>query len=436
MGDLSGSSLSGSDLADAGSTSDDQSRRNDEIDGSTPSDENDKPAMNGAQTRHGVDFDRTLHAVEDLGWDDTGANLIDIPYEDGTLIVVPDGTYLIDHNVFYGVKRWGVVALGDNVRFVPREGRCTRAFHFAGDEDPQSRCNEIVFEGIELHQRRDLASGLGINANVHDTMEIHDCRRTGITPNRVTAGPPRGQEIIGLTVNVADGDGFALVKNWIDHCETEVISYPGNAQGISVWDSSYGTVRIEDSSIKNQGEHAIYASKADAVEVVRCELVSNCNTNLRIAGEGSFAKGCRIGYARDAEYTDHARSDGRKATKIVRIEDARDGAAGGRLVDCELFCETDGLAASYLLHVMGNTSGFVVRNSVIRNDSDANGVKIDAEGSGWREIDPPTDEPITFDGTKFTGSSSNAPIESDRAGNVTVKGCSFDMPNAPGPRGL
>ena len=383
-------------------------------------------------TRHGIRFDRRVHAVDDLGWRPDGDELIDVPEEDGLLIEVPKGDYLTGHNVFKGVERWGIVALDKGVRFLPRAGRCTRALHFSSN-DPS---NEILLEGLTFHQRNGLKAGLGVNATVRNKIEIHDCERTGRTPNRVTAGPPRGQEVIGLSVNVLNQNGRGRVIGWTDHCDTRVISYPGNAQGISIWQQSKGTVVIRDASIRNQGEHALYASKAAAVEVHDSTLVDNANTNIRIAGEGSFAKNCRIGYQRDASYTDHHDEPGRKATKIARIEDSRKGASGGYLEDCELFCKTDGLQSAILVHVMGNTSGFVVRDSTIRNNSDMRGVVIDPEGSGWRGIEPPDDKPIEFLNVDFEGTSANPPIDANRPGKVRMEGCSINMPNASGPRGV
>jgi len=386
----------------------------------------------GRHERRGIQFGQILHAVDDLDWDPKGNDTISVPDQDDVLIEIPNGTYQTGHNVFFGTENWGIIGLGDEVTLQPPPGKCLRALHVSSNDPGRN----ILVENIEFDQRDGLQAGLGCSITVHDGLEIHDCSRTGMTPNRITAGPPLGQEPIGLTANVVDEDGFALIRNWTDHCETEVISYPDNAQEISVWDSSHGTVRIEDSSISFSCEHALYGSKADAVEVVGSELVSNANTNLRIAGDGSFAKDCRIGYQRDAGYTFHKRSKGRKATKIVRIEDSRDGAEGGRIEDCELFCETDGLADSKILQVMGNTGGFVIKDCTIRNSSDADGCVVDAAGSGWRNIDPPGANWVKFVNCEFVGSSENPPIKSNRSGEVHAENCTCDMPNAPKAQGL
>jgi len=371
----------------------------------------------GPLVRHGIEFDRRVHAVDDLDWDPNGDETISVPDRDGVLIEVPNGTYQTGHNVFFGTKNWGIVGLGDDVTLRPPPGECLRALHVSSNDPGRN----ILVENIEFDQRDGLQAGLGCSITVHDGLEIHDCSRTGVTPNRITAGPPLGQEPTGLTANVVDEDGSGLIRNWTDHCETEVISYPGNAQGISVWDSSTGTVRIENPSIRNQGEHAIYASKASAVEVVGGELIDNCNTNLRIAGKGSYARDCRIGYQRDAEYTDHKRSKGRKATKIVRIEDSRDGASGGYLENCEVFCETDGLAASMLAFVMGNTGGFEFRNTTFRNEGTGQWCVIQAIGGGWRELHPPGAQWVRFTGCEFLGDAPGKHVVDDRGdGLVTV----------------
>lgn len=372
----------------------------------------------GQHERRGIHFEEIVHAVDDLGWDPDGNETIDVPDRDDTLIEVPNGTYQVGHNVFFGTQNWGLVGLGNDVTLQPAPGKCVRALHVSSNDPGQN----ILVENIEWHQRGGLQAGLGLNITVTDGIEIHNCERTGRTPNRVTAGPPHGEEIIGLTVNVTDPDGHGVVREWTDHCETEVISYPGNAQGISVWDASKGTVRIEDSSVKNQGEHAIYGSKATAVEVVRCVLVDNANTNLRIAGAGSYAEDCRIGYERDAAYTDHARSPGRKATKIVRIEDSLDGASGGHLKDCEVFCETDGLVTGRLAFVMGSSGGFTFDGVTFRNESDSRWCVVQAIGEGWRGLEPPGERWVRFQGCEFVGDAPGEHVEDNRGGGlVTVE---------------
>ena len=414
VGDLIGNDLVGGSLAPSGSSS--SSGDSQPEPGQSSTERSRTTRESGRHERRGIQFSEILHAVDDLDWDPNDDRTISVPDRDGVLIEVPDGAYQTGHNVFFGTENWGIVGLGDDVTLRPPPGKCLRALHVSSNDPGRN----ILVENIEFAQRGGLQAGLGCSITVHDGLEIHDCSRTGVTPNRITAGPPLGQEPIGLTANVVDEDGSALIRNWTDYCETEVISYPGNAQGISVWDSSTGTVRIENPSIRNQGEHAIYASKASAVEVVGGELIDNVNTNLRIAGEGSFAKDCRIGYQRDAEYTDHKRSKGRKATKIVRIEDARDGASGGYLENCEVFCETDGLAASMLAFVMGNTGGFEFRNTTFRNEGTGQWCVVQAIGDGWRELDPPGGQWVRFDGCEFLGDAPGEHVVDDRGDGLVI----------------
>lgn len=380
---------------------------------------------------HGIRFERTANAVEDLGWDPTGTERVSIPDEDGLLIEVPDGDYVTGHNTFFGTQRFGIVGLGDNVTLMPPAGQCARLLHFSSNDPGRN----ILLKNLELHQRDGLQAGAGLNVSVTDGFEMHHVRRTGRTPNRKTAGPPHGQEINGLSLVVSQPSGTATISHYRDHCETDVRKYPQNAAGISIWDESKGTVALRNISIKNQGEHALYGSKASAVRVYDSVLEDCANTNIRIAGEGSVAENCRIGYGREAGYTDHTGAEGRKATKVARIEDSRHGASGGALRGCDLYCETDGLAGGYLLLVHGNVGGFLVEDCDIRNDSDAKGCVVRSLGGQWRNLRPPGATWVRFNACRFGGSSVNPAVEADRDG-VTLEGGSVEMPNAPAPRGV
>ena len=385
----------------------------------------------GKHKRHGIHFDRIVNAVDDLGWDSSGNETIDMPEKSNTLIEIPNGTYQTGHNVFFGIENFGLVGIGDNVTFKPPVSKCLRAIHVSSNDPGRN----ILVENIEFNQRAGLEAGLGLNITVHDGLEIRHCKRTGMTPNRNTAGPPHGKEIIGLSATIRNEGGHGTITHWTDHCETRVISYPGNAQGISVWDASKGTLTIRDSSIRNQGEHALYGSKASAVEVIRCEFIDNANTNCRLAGEGSFAEDSRFGYQREASYTDHHNEPGRKATKILRSEDARDGASGGYYHNCEFFCETDGLTASMVVFIMGNLGGVTFENCLLRNDSNNRGAVIQAIGEGWRKLEPPGAKWVHFNNCRFEGNSENPPVEANRD-EVELNNCTIDMSRAPAPQGI
>lgn len=367
----------------------------------------------GKHDRHGIHFNNIVHAVDDLGWDDSGNEKVSLPDDDNTLIEVPNGEYIVGNNVFRDVKNWGVVGLGDDVTFKPDVGRCVRIIQVDSDYP----CRNILFENIEFNQRSGLEAGIELTITVSDGLEIHDCKRTGKTPNRLTAGGPYNYEPNGLTVSIHNDSGSGTINNWTDHCETEVVGYPKNSQGIFAGWSCRGTLTIKNSSIKNQGEHAIYASKAWNVHIENCELVNNVNTNCRIAGEGSYIEDSVIGFNRDADYTNHADEDGMKATKIFRWENSRKGVSGGHIKNCEIFCETDGLSTCKLLQIMGNSGGITIEDTTFRNNSDSEGVVIDPIGSGWRGYEPPVDW-VRFINCKFTGNSNNPFIDSNRPGAV------------------
>lgn len=394
---------------------------------STDSTDNGGGSRHRDERRRGIRFQTIHNAIDDLGWDPNGNETVSIPTDDYTLVEVPNGTYQIGRNVLYGTTNLGIVGIGDDVTFQAPPGQCVRAIQVSSNDI----ATNLLLENIEFHQRDGLRAGIELSLNVSDGLEIHNCSRTGMTPNRDTAGGPYNHEPNGLTVSIRNSGGTGTISNWTDHCETEVIAYPKNAQGIFSGWGSKGTLTIKDSSIKNQGEHGIYASKAWNVHIENTELINNVNTGCRIAGEGSYTDNCRIGYNREASYTDHHDDKpGRKATKIFRVENSRKGVAGGEIRNCELFCDTDGLSTNKMLHIMGNTGGMRINDTTIRNNSDAAGVVIDAIGSGWRGYEPPKDW-VEFSNVSFVGSSDSPPIDSDRPGAVRTNGCTFDMSTPP-----
>lgn len=385
----------------------------------------------GQHERHGIRFDRIVNAVDDLGWSEGRVN--SLPDSDDTLIAVPEGDWTVGRNVLYSPRNWGVVGLGPDVTLQPPVGSCVRMIQISSHEPGRN----ILLENIEFDQRDGMQAGIGLNTSVHDGLEIHHCSRTGMTPNQWTAGAPYEQEPTGIQMAVKDPDGQANITHWTDHSETVVIDYPYNAAGMMFPASSVGTVRIEDSSIKNQGEHAIYASKAKSVEIVRCEFTNNANTNLRIAGAGSFAKDSIFGFDRDASYTAHAHEKpGKKATKILRAENERVGESGGYFENCEFYSETPGLEASMVVFLMGSVGAMEFRDCLIRNEVDDDGVIVQDIGEGWRGKVPPGEDWIRFVNCRFKGASSFPPIISHRPGLVHAKNCTCDMPNAPKAVGL
>lgn len=387
----------------------------------------------GKTVRHGIQFDTILHATEDLGWDPDGNETIDIPNDAHTLVEIPNGTYQVGRNPFSDLQNWGLVGIGENVTFRPPEGVCTRVLQLSSID----RSENVLVENIEFDQRDDMETGIGLILNVMDGLEVHNCQRTGRTPNRNTAGGPLSAEPWGMVPTVGDPDGQANICHWTDHSETVVIDYPGNGASVFAGASSAGTIRMEDCSIRNQGEHAMYMSKAHGVEARYSEFVNNVNTNMRIAGRNSNAEYCIIGFDRDASYTEHHDwKSGKKATKMLRSEDERFGSSGGYYDNCLFYSESPGLVGSYILFFMGSVGGQTVKNCTIRNDVDDDGAVIQGIGEGWRHKVPPDEKWIRFENSRFEGSGSFPPIVSHRRGLVHAENCVCDMPNAPKAVGL
>jgi hypothetical protein len=102
-----------------------------------------------ATTRGGIDFDRTVDAVDDLGCDPTGARAcqdrIAAAASDGTLVEVPSGTYRVDGDLAVrGAQNVGIVGDGDVTFEVPADSQVQLGF-----ED----VTEGLFAGVTVDQR-------------------------------------------------------------------------------------------------------------------------------------------------------------------------------------------------------------------------------------------------------------------------------------------
>ena len=392
-------------------------------------------------THHGIKFDTVVNAVEDLGMDPTGTEPIDeqLTFSDGTLVEFPPGDYLVRRrqNVI-DKQNIGIRGLGDertDVRFAPPDGDTVRLFNVLESKN-------VLVENITFDQRSEVSTGIENRFHVADGLEIHEVKRIGQTPNDEQSTEPLGNDPGGFNITVYESSGVAVVEDYVDTTETDIIDYPGNATGIFVPRSSTGTVYLRNCRIENRGEHAIYASHAIGnLRVEGGRYVNNVNTNMRIAGSGSYVKDATIGYTRDVEYTREGDTGELKNVRGIKFdsplppESLRDeypeagGESGGLVQDCD-FVFTSEVESEGLIFVAGSTGGIEFRDNRLRNDADTvPTVVADPPGSGPRGTVPDGDASLRFVDSSFTGSSSAKFVDaSDRT--VEFVDCCIDMPNA------
>lgn len=156
-------------------------------------------ASAGSLRRHGIEFDRTLDAVEDLGMDPTGVDAVDSQLKragDGTLVQFPEGSYKFGPgDVTLGADRVGLEGVGETVSFRgPDTGSvvldATGTTTYLGDITLEDRGESAV----DIRLRADRI-GLQSIDRLQSPTEKRGPTATAGTDSLVVDGPGTGYEI-------------------------------------------------------------------------------------------------------------------------------------------------------------------------------------------------------------------------------------------------
>lgn len=257
----------------------------------------------GPLKRHGITFETVLHAVEDLGMDDTGRepidDALDAAYGDSTMIAFPPGQYLATRSHVWAdeVTGFGLLGLGvskNDVEFVFPSGN-------RGAADPANywflrveNGRDHLLENLTIQQTDDEVTGVGMVFWQDDGLQIRDVKLAGFNP---AYHHDPGFGIVAAIRNrsgVGVIDGFTCVDGGI------IDLYPKRKIPIASYRNHRGELRITNAHIANAGEHSMYVSRTrGCVRVEDGLFVNNDNSNLRLSGGGhptkrSWAKNCRI----------------------------------------------------------------------------------------------------------------------------------------------
>ncbi|SMO53875.1 right-handed parallel beta-helix repeat-containing protein [Halorubrum cibi] len=319
----------------------------------------------------GIQFDRVLDAVDDLGLDPSGEVLAGEVLESalssaGTLVLFPEGRYRFDASVSLDAERIGLLGRG-SVEFVPDPGFGSLLFDGQGED-----LDDLLFEGIDLDIREpDTTAGLRINCR--NRFHVEDVEFLG----RGRKDSPGGTTSAFLLA-IRNEDGRGVLRNAVAKKGSRIDGYEGGNGRIGVWVgwSNKGTVRIEGCDFREFGNNGIYGSRTPGnVEIVDCYFLNNNVAGPRIGGAGSYVENCTVEIDL-REYTGGAVDVSTEFnTRAIIVEQGvqREGAevlpAGAEIRGCTLHARHSPLSQS-VIEQSPQARSLVVRDTEIRCDID------------------------------------------------------------------
>jgi len=380
-------------------------------------------------TRHGIEFDRTLDAVEDIGLDpgDTVTNDFISGIEDGTLLRFPAGRFRWDPGV--------IVEKCDRIGFLGSP-LGTEIEVPAGANDRLLRIEDavdITFENFTVDQTNDDAVGSFLLWG-HDSVHVENVRFRG------RANRDDRIESSAFNIKVLDPDGVGTVRNWVDRAGSGWASYnESNGRiGALVRDGHRGTIRFVDCDLREFGNNALYASRCQGnVQVVDSYFENNNVASVRIGGKGSYAEGCRFVVSEERYEGPRENEDGAFHMRGVLIEDSHadfgQKEPGAAVRDCSFLMEENPTGAP-AVEVWSNGRSLSVENTTIRYDATGPSV-IRREDYGSKGRHPPGEPPrwLRLDSVTVEGDGETDHIVDLRdADGSRVRDCCLRLPSSEG----
>ncbi|GAA0534784.1 hypothetical protein ABNG02_08575 [Halorubrum ejinorense] len=360
-------------------------------------------------TRRGIEFDRVLDAVDDLGLDAGGNDPVNARLDDalseGTLVRFPEGEYRFDGEIEIDADRVGMLGEGD-VRFLPPTGYSGLLFDYYPNPD------DVLIEGIDIDMRaNDTTTGIRLLCRNHFHIEDVEFLGRGLTDN--------SGQISAFLLGITNESGRGVLRNAVAKKGSRVDGYARGNGRIGVWVgwSNKGTVRIEGCDFREFGNNGTYTSRTPGqVEIVDSYFLNNNAANIRIGGDGSYIENCTVeidfGKYTGPELGDISTGFGMRGIHVdqgVQLEGAETIPAGAEVRDCELIGADapNGLA---MINLSPQGRSLRVENTRVRVDIDNMwAVRRGRPGAiPWREWQrtPPKPHWIRMDNVSITGSAS------------------------------
>lgn len=189
--------------------------------------------------------------------------------EDDTLIEFPNGRYLLDQQSFYGLSKFGMRAVGDDVTLVPAGQHSD--YWISGWS-----VRDFLFEGFTVDQR---ASGIHpeIAFGATDGLVVRDVERVGYHDGTNQA----------FGFRILDANGSGLIEN---------VRLPdGGDNAVGMYTDTVGELTVRDCRIEGFGDNGLYASRSTGPVYVEGGTYKNNDTSqVRLGSAGSYVKDATI----------------------------------------------------------------------------------------------------------------------------------------------
>ncbi|MFC7156305.1 right-handed parallel beta-helix repeat-containing protein [Halomarina halobia] len=287
-------------------------------------------------TPHNITFDRTLNAVNDLGWDPTGRTPINLePYvQTGTLIEVPPGTYTVPTSQDVvarkdGISRFGIRGTGadrQDVAFRTAGSGSTYLLWLTGGRD-------LLLENYRiLYGTRSQPGAIGHVLLPNDGLYVRKLQKNGFTPS--TANGDRW--FLFPAIKDAAGTGYIEdIRYW---GPAEITGHAASRGFGGAFQNHAGTLYWRNLNIfNNPGDGAPYVGTHGTNRFEDCLWVNCAMAAARNGGSGSYVRNCRIHIDLNNQ---HPQNTGTyEAINGVYWDPQTSEEAGGRIENCTIRIE-------------------------------------------------------------------------------------------------
>jgi hypothetical protein len=363
-----------------------------------------------AETRHGIEFDRVVDAVDDLGLDPDGNRTVEgtlaNEVQPGTLVQFPEGTYQFGGS-YDMPDRVGFVGDGD-VKFRPPNGfnnpLLDTGLH--GDSD------NLLVEGIDIDLRADNTT-CSIRFVVDNRFHIEDMEIIG-------RGMHSGSSTAyAFLAGVRNESGVGVIRNITAKKGSRIGQYKGGNGRVGIWGAvGQGTLKCQNLDFREFGNNGIYASRTQMKVQVEDSYFENNNVcGVRISGEGSYVENCEIVIDVD-NYTGPRpiSTDTGFNPRGIIVEQAKMSRtsswripAGAEIRNCDLWAKSSPLLQSVIEHGPQGRS-LLIKNTRVQCDVDGTpAIRRDRPGHlPWRKDQdvPPEPHWTRMENVQVTGNAS------------------------------
>ncbi|SFR41985.1 hypothetical protein SAMN04487947_1209 [Halogeometricum rufum] len=316
------------------------------------------------QLRDRLSFERTRHAVRDLGMDpDWGAPIdaaLQQAFDAGTLVEFPAGTYKITSPSVLR-SHCGIVGLADareDVVFRPPTGTSMRWLKFGVPES-------ALLQNFTIDRRDDYETSVGMGGRIKRDVLVENVDYTGWTPS----GPQL------FAANVTDPAGVAIVDGLYRTGPTAFRRYPDSTLDIWSGRGHQGHMILRNIEIHNGSESGIYTGKGDGSYLIEDSYFENVvHTAIRGAGRSTTIRGCTVVMDTEAwdsrnQKVESTYDDGEpiQLNRAIWAQTNDKRFAGPVIEDCDVLIRNSDKAISGV-HVNFDTGGAILRDVRLQVD--------------------------------------------------------------------